>query len=319
MTCATCKIYGFQSTRPVRGATRRHRPHRPALPISIHAPRAGRDAFGAGPDASDGNFNPRAPCGARHGVTVPIDQPFPFQSTRPVRGATVRRGARTAVMPFQSTRPVRGATDHPFLDFMARPFQSTRPVRGATRRRHGRRRTEKFQSTRPVRGATSTAPSLLRTLAFQSTRPVRGATKALRLWPAGSEFQSTRPVRGATTLDEVYPLVFQISIHAPRAGRDRRVKADGAHTFDFNPRAPCGARRAPLRRNGVREHFNPRAPCGARRGQQHRGDPAGVISIHAPRAGRDPWPRCCPAALRYFNPRAPCGARQGSLQSWCLR
>ena len=32
----------------------------------------------------------------------------------------------------------------------------------------------------------------------------------------------------------------------------------------FNPRAPCGARRLPLRRCACSGHFNPRAPCGAR-------------------------------------------------------
>ncbi|EGK58587.1 hypothetical protein HMPREF9081_1893 [Centipeda periodontii DSM 2778] len=33
-----------------------------------------------------------------------------FQSTRPVRGATVWNLTRVDYMPFQSTRPVRGAT-----------------------------------------------------------------------------------------------------------------------------------------------------------------------------------------------------------------
>ena len=36
----------------------------------------------------------------------------------------------------------------------------------------------------------------------------------------------------------------------------------------------------------------------------------GMISIHAPRVGRDNCtpPRCC-FDIQYFNPRAPCGAR----------
>ena len=58
----------FQSTRPVRGATDGHRVRRDARPISIHAPRAGRDR-------------------AYIANTRVI---YEFQSTRPVRGATAK-------------------------------------------------------------------------------------------------------------------------------------------------------------------------------------------------------------------------------------
>ena len=102
-----------------------------------------------------------------------------------------------------------------------------------------------------------------------------------------------------------------ISIHAPRAGRDRRCGATmRLRSLYFNPRAPCGARpddflpeehaevfqstrpvrgatRYDLHRKGELLHFNPRAPCGARR---------------APPGARSPG--------SHFNPRAPCGARQ---------
>ena len=57
---------------------------------------------------------------------------------------------------------------------------------------------------------------------FQSTRPVRGATFAT-LIPSTliGSFQSTRPVRGATGYHREVSLgVGEISIHAPREGRD---------------------------------------------------------------------------------------------------
>ena len=57
----------------------------------------------------------------------------------------------------------------------------------------------------------------------------------------------------------------------------------------FNPRAPCGARRVPVRSAPAVQYFNPRAPCGARR-----------LETSA-------FP-----LMRYFNPRAPCGARHVS-------
>ena len=56
--------------------------------ISIHAPRVGRDCIPLNPAEQPENFNPRAPCGARHEVTD-VDVLYAvFQSTRPVWGAT---------------------------------------------------------------------------------------------------------------------------------------------------------------------------------------------------------------------------------------
>ena len=57
---------------------------------------------------------------------------------------------------------------------------------------------------------------------FQSTRPVRGATVEKNGYVITyDEFQSTRPVRGATVPQQRLGPVQQISIHAPRAGRDK--------------------------------------------------------------------------------------------------
>ena len=80
------------------------------------------------------------------------------------------------------------------------------------------------------------------------------------------KFQPTRPLRGAT-----YQVIYadgakKISTHAPLAGRDRRVELRSiAFGADFNPRAPCGARRfSSSLRILHSSYFNPRAPCGAR-------------------------------------------------------
>ena len=59
-----------------------------------------------------------------------------FQSTHPVRGATLQLEVLHVVHIFQSTHPVRGAT-HPQSAWIAGvEFQSTHPVRGATQRGH---------------------------------------------------------------------------------------------------------------------------------------------------------------------------------------
>ncbi len=80
----------FQSTRPVRGATLDQFVKRILVAVSIHAPRAGRDYLAAdGPQAWK-SFNPRAPCGARQVNASFATARAVFQSTRPVRGATMK-------------------------------------------------------------------------------------------------------------------------------------------------------------------------------------------------------------------------------------
>ena len=127
-------MWQFQSTRPIRGAThhindnegqkknfnprapygaRRQQLERLARPpvISIHAPHTGRDGFPPVFCLFYHYFNPRAPYGARlPGIMIhPFLYPV-FQSTRPIRGATVLRDPGLKLTTFQSTRPIRGAT-----------------------------------------------------------------------------------------------------------------------------------------------------------------------------------------------------------------
>ena len=66
-------------------------------------------------------------------------------------------------------------------------------------------------------------------------------------------------------------------------------KASGSSTPNyFNPRAPCGARRAKRKLLLIpRRYFNPRAPCGARLLGSILAANTQIISIHAPHAGRD--------------------------------
>ena len=239
----------FQSTRPVRGATPSAGDVGSREPISIHAPRAGRDggqrmgnvrtdisihAPRAGRDINGADyvidiidFNPRAPCGARRYIRA-------AKMGREISIHAPRAGRDQATQQ-ESNQP---------SDFNPRAPCGARHVgwlHGSAERR--------FQSTRPVRGATTS-----------------GRSRRMR-----KEFQSTRPVRGATG-DAVHP-------HGRRE--------------DFNPRAPCGARRESLRPMWTWvTDFNPRAPCGAR----------------LPRKGGD-------RMSTDFNPRAPCGARRNGAET----
>ena len=107
---------------------------------------------------------------------------------------------------------------------------------------------------------------------------------------------------------------------------------------DFNPRAPCGARQLirfpdrypnafqstrPMRgaTGGVpaaahlRPDFNPRAPCGARLAQDHRVGFFSLISIHAPRAGRDPGKTSEVTFVDYISIHAPHAGRDSRSDS----
>ena len=122
----------FQSTLPLRGATHRHTQRGNRYSISIHAPLAGSDSGPVGSVAnltisihaplagSDlparpytnprRNFNPRSPCGERPLGLIPYDMALVFQSTLPLRGATLSASVVGLGFIFQSTLPLRGAT-----------------------------------------------------------------------------------------------------------------------------------------------------------------------------------------------------------------
>ena len=153
--------YVFQPTRPLRGATR----HGAGVPrvggISTHAPLAGRDCRSSTPLTSCCHFNPRAPCGARPASRPFCGREWPFQPTRPLRGATIRSSTLTAQKKFQPTRPLRGATGCAGSSgcSVQRNFNPRAPCGARRAVWGGDRRVKEFQPTRPLRGATPFAGS----------------------------------------------------------------------------------------------------------------------------------------------------------------
>ena len=104
----------------------------------------------------------------------------------------------------------------------------------------------------------------------------------------GASFQSTRPVWGATFLRRCTIL----------------------RTPNFNPRAPCGARRRPCRPDDGGKDFNPRAPCGARPSKSALRCITGEFQSTRPVWGATLWSQMMIWSCNNFNPRAPCGARR---------
>ena len=279
----------FQSTRPVWGATVRHgsqpRRHR----ISIHAPRVGRDGWRRFRHSPLSNFNPRAPCGARRSFRrcpSPSDHFNPrapcgarpvcmiyhyrttaFQSTRPVWGATFSRfWILCSSIQFQSTRPVWGATcAHVPLPTLRSNFNPRAPC-GARLVFHGFASFAKnFNPRAPCGARPRSLAKPSRSSYFNPRAPCGARHDWWWLSTAFSTFQSTRPVWGATRLDVVVPDPADISIHAPRVGRDPADVVEAIVEGNISIHAPRVGRDYSFAIClSSFAYFNPRAPCGAR-------------------------------------------------------
>ena len=199
--------------------------------ISTHAPLAGRDpaicsfcsrALYFNPRAPCGArrynprprrggrpyFNPRAPCGARRYRTNNILCRYPFQPTRPLRGATISRGNPRRYSRFQPTRPLRGATSPEASPLITPTISTHAPLAG---------RDLLALRLDMLAGTISTHAPL-------AGRDPRGSGGPFGVY----RFQPTRPLRGATIDAHRLGRCVRISTHAPLAGRDSRV---------LNPRA----------------------------------------------------------------------------------
>ena len=123
----------FQPTRPLRGATaltachsRALKNFNPRAPCGARRPPS-RENF------SPRNFNPRAPCGARHGTKYYQGIFYPFQPTRPLRGATEQGDLMTLIDAFQPTRPLRGATQFAGYNILPVIISTHAPLAGRDR------------------------------------------------------------------------------------------------------------------------------------------------------------------------------------------
>ena len=238
---------------------------------------------------------------------------------------------------FQSTRPAWGAT--PFLPAPRNPTYVSIHAPRVGRDELDldlRRSYQLFQSTRPAWGATGARNLVSRPDLCFNPRAPRGARLGyLCSLLMGKEFQSTRPAWGAT--DEIGGSVDVriVSIHAPRVGRDtprgkakRRIRlfqstrpAWGATVngdlpagFDVfqSTRPAWGATKLVIVVANLLQFQSTRPAWGATLLSQplHR---ANMVSIHAPRVGRDARSFVISLPLSRFNPRAPRGARHVRL------
>ena len=151
-----------------------------------------------------------------------------------------------------------------------------------------RRAARRFQSALPLRGATHLVPLDAVGLPISIRAPLAGSDKTYGLGrPEWGVFQSALPLRGATV----------------------GTFGSTSKCCYFNPRSPCGERRALralLRRLPI--HFNPRSPCGERRRGSTRCRRRRYFNPRSP-CGERPRRTCSRSCRRNFNPRSPCGER----------
>ena len=241
------RIRGFQSTHPLRGATQTVRIIIPDEIISIHAPLAGCDINIIRIKCKNNYFNPRTPCGVRPPFRCVFTAFIPFQSTHPLRGATIAPTNSPTQVTISIHAPLAGcdaesriADRLKFISIHAplagcdinRPFpfiprQNFNPrtpcgVRpGQDTHQDWKKR---FQSTHPLRGATdrSCRFSCLCTISIHA--PLAGCDLSLSPVMCRSVlFQSTHPLRGATLFIFLLTPRLFISIHAPLAGCDSKI------------------------------------------------------------------------------------------------
>ena len=279
--------FAFQSTLPAWGATRVGRSCLCVDLISIHAPRMGSDKvrFFACGEYGISIHAPRM--GSDNNDPAAYFDFVQFQSTLPAWGATVFSVPNILVALFQSTLPAWGATlPRITISFVLLNFNPRSP--------HGERLCP--CSAIGVWGISIHAPRMGSDMfllkihyikLYFNPRSPHGERRKLRTVDSFlSIFQSTLPAWGATFFLCTPWCRCSISIHAPRMGSDRGVRAWPKGNGNFNPRSPHGERLLSIRCCVSSLNFNPRSPHGERRHRQHR-DAAPHISIHAPRMGSD--------------------------------
>ena len=191
------------------------------------------------------NFNPRTPCGVRRGAIMAYYNPYIFQSTHPVRGATtyLQNQSYNHILQFQSTHPVRGATIALIYDFSSATISIHAPRAGCDADCRlldssyrisihapragcdalvGAHLFQQFISIHAPRAGCDVTVQLahLDFYNFNPRTPCGVRHRVIHHATPNAEFQSTHPVRGATAI--------------PSSTKPTLL--------NFNPRTPCGVR-----------------------------------------------------------------------------
>ena len=278
----------FQPTLPLRGATAQDAGADRPREVSTHAPLAGSDVEpfdghvalsrfqptlplrGATPSGCTGRsasscFNPRSPCGERPGFCVNGFSALLFQPTLPLRGATWRRVPAGARQGFNPRSPCGERRDGQGELVPSSWFQPTLPLRGATFRDVDQPRRSPVSTHAPLAGSDIARRYVDRELLVSTHAPLAGSDSGCSATCSLPWFQPTLPLRGATCVN--VHLIFCCQ--------------------SFNPRSPCGERRAALVVQRGRLWFQPTLPLRGATQVPVPGAGGKRVSTHAPLAGSD--------------------------------
>ena len=189
----------FQSTHPLRGATPYPFISTSQSMISIHAPLAGCDPVKRAIVFLARDFNPRTPCGVRQDFSERFDEAKIFQSTHPLRGATIYACSKSAAECISIHAPLAGC------DAQSGDIRRTLPH---------------FNPRTPCGVRPDGADLYGMRYNFNPRTPCGVRPNASCSVNFCSTFQSTHPLRGATYSAINDAMVKVISIHAPLAGCD---------------------------------------------------------------------------------------------------
>ena len=129
----------FQSTHPLRGATIAVCTPAFMFSISIHAPLAGCDHRCRASAWQINHFNPRTPCGVRHGrALIEVNRAL-FQSTHPLRGATRNPESITKQQQISIHAPLAGCDYCNRITACMHPYFNPRTPCGVRQRSQGGR------------------------------------------------------------------------------------------------------------------------------------------------------------------------------------
>ena len=153
-TLAGVSGHSFQSTLPLRGATRQRAGSGDLRQISIHTPLAGSDGHGA-------------VCVHRLSISIHT----------PLAGSDLASSLSTGSMLFQSTLPLRGATPYSRHYQTCQQISIHTPLAGSDHRRQRPHDHIRISIHAPLAGSdTTSTPKFELRVKFQSTLPLRGAT-----------------------------------------------------------------------------------------------------------------------------------------------
>ncbi len=212
--------------------------------ISTHAPLAGRDRKSHSISYVPPVFQPTRPLrGATVKSGIHVSIAHAFQPTRPLRGATACAQRSQSQMSISTHAPLAGRDFFFWVSLKAALISTHAPLAGRDEEPEEESPSKYISTHAPLAGRDRSKTRETKTKRnFNPRAPCGARPEYLRHGHHKKLFQPTRPLRGATNTVKHSITTFQISTHAPLAGRDRQQNEIAKGGSNFNPRAPCGAR-----------------------------------------------------------------------------